>query len=137
MANKKKVLAVRVTEEQEQRILATGIHPSEYLRNALESYEHTLVINEIINNLAKTLCDEERLLKEATKILNEKIDGEVEIEPATAIRGETCSYEIAIYVYTDSREKTITQLKQLFDCEVTENYSSICAVIKGDCSTLG
>lgn len=96
----------------------------------------TIDIQDIINNLAKTLCKEEKLYNELEQRLQEQFQENVTIEECTSTSEDgKYSYEIEVYVDTVNAQIK-KQMEQLFACEVTEGFGKLRAEIKGTCDTI-
>ena len=96
----------------------------------------TIDIQDIINNLAKTLCKEDKLHDELEQRLQEQFQENVTVELCTSTSGDgKYSYEIGVYVDTVNAQIK-KQMEQLFACEVTEGFGKLRAEIEGTCDNL-
>lgn len=120
---KSKVVAVRITPEQEKQIQESGIDPSNYIRNAIDVYKQNKDIKVLIKKAGNSLSKADALLDQAEKALKDTLELEevfIDITTSQDSAIERYSWEMRIFINTSHPRSTKKELRQIFpDSEIT------------------
>ena len=119
---KSKVVAVRITPEQEKQIQESGIDPSDYIRNAIDVYKQNKDIKVLIEKAGNSLSKADALLDQAEKALKDTLELEevfIDITTSQDSAIERYSWEMRIFINTSHPRSTKKELRQIFpDSEI-------------------